>query len=229
VEAHATPYAVLTGDLIDSTRLDGGTLDQARALVSDSAREFDRDVDQAVVGEPEFFRGDAWQLLLSSPAASLRVALFLRARLRWKTPADTRIAIGIGSVRRIDEARISLSAGEAFELSGHALDRMTGYFDLTAALPPRAGVAADWLPAVAHLCSELARGWSARQAEILSFALAQKSATHEEIAAMLEKPVKKQTVTSSLRSAHFRALLEAVTQFERTAWERLLGAADEDG
>ena len=188
----------------------------------DTVDAFEVNAGQCVIGRLEFFRGDAWQLLMDDPAPALALALLLRAQLRWKLSADTRLAIGIGTAQKIDRRKISLSSGEAFELSGHALDRMTGYFTLTAALPARASLAARWLPAVLHLCSDLLRGWTPRQAEIVACALRHREATHEEIGAMLHRPVRKQTVTSALRSAHYRALSEALELFEETDWTTLL-------
>ena len=225
----ATPkdiQAVLTGDLISSGALSDRELTAAQGAIRDGAKHFAATTGQAIVGRPDFFRGDAWQLLLASPAPALRLALFLRARLRSQTAADSRIAIGIGSIRSINRRKISLSGGEAFELSGHALDDMSGYFDLTAALPLRPIWAGGWLPVVAHLCSDLVRDWTARQAEIAAVALLHEDATHEQIGAMLPKPVKKQTVTAALRSAHYRALMEALRLFEECDWGVLLDVGE---
>ena len=206
-----------------------GSLEQARRVMQRSSGTFAEAGTGSVVGKLEFFRGDAWQLLLDRPQAALRVALSLRADLRWQAAADTRIAIGIGKTQSIDRRKISLSSGEAFELSGHALDAMTSFFSLTAALPGRTGTAAHWLPVIAHLCSELVTRWTPRQAEIVAHALRHRDATHEDIGAMLARPVKKQTVTSALRSAHFRALSDALRLFEQTDWTDLLRTDGHDG
>lgn len=217
-------FAVLTGDMIGSSKLADSALGKAQRVIRDASHEFDLSVAHGLIGRPEFFRGDAWQLLLADPGVALRLALLLRAQLRWKAPFDTRLAIGIGTVRSINRRKVSLSAGEAFELSGHALDKMTSYFELTAAVPARAPLAAQWVPGVLHLCSELLRGWTPRQAEIVCYALLQAEATHEQIGAMLDKPVRKQTVTSALRGAHFRALADALERFEGTDWNAMLEA-----
>jgi hypothetical protein len=68
---------------------------------------------------------------------------------------------------------------------------MTGYFDLTAALPDRAGPLASWLPVVMHLCSGLARNWTKRQAEITWHALMSNYTTHESIADASDAPGQK--------------------------------------
>ena len=218
-------HAVLTGDLIKSKTLLDKELSAAQRLLRQGIRDFCEATGQRVPGGPDFFRGDAWQVFLEDPAGALRLALLLRARLRAQTRTDTRIAMGIGPVRRVDRRKISLSMGEAFELSGLALDRMSRYFDLTAALPAAGAPTGAWLPVLMHLCSELARNWSKRQAEIVSVALLHSELTHEQIGTLLPRPVKKQTVTSALRSAHYRALLEALRLFEQCDWPALLAEA----
>lgn len=222
LDMNAPPHAVLTGDLIGSTDLTAEEIGAARESLFAAITLFDSTEGELVVGRPEFFRGDAWQVLLHTPAKALRLALFLRARLRAETTSDTRISIGIGNVSEINPHRISLSRGEAFMLSGHALDEMTGYFDLTAALPDRAGPLARWLPVVMHLCSGLARNWTKRQAEIIWHALMSNYTTHGSIAEQLVPPIRKQTVTESLRGANWRALQEPIMEFEQTDWLEVL-------
>lgn len=216
-------FAVLTGDLIGSSELPVGQLSLARAIVLKSARQFHAKSRKSVVGGPEFFRGDAWQLLLNDPSRALRAALYVQALLSSEIGVGTRISIGVGSVDVIDRSRISLSTGEAFTLSGHALDRMTGYFDLSGAIPERAGPLTNWFPAVLHLCSGLMRHWTLRQAEITSLALLLNNPTHEQIAKALSPPVSKQTVSESLTGANWRTLLEAIRTFETTDWATVVG------
>ena len=215
-------FAVLTGDIIGSSELSAGQLGESRRLVAKTINRFD-DVHKGVVrGKPDFFRGDAWQLCLADPRWALRVALLVRASLRGGCGADSRIAIGIGSIGNLSPVRMSLSSGEAFTLSGHALDQMTGYFDMTAALPERTAVLAQWLPVVLHLCSGLVRPWTERQAEIVACGLVLGNPTHERIAASLNPPVTKQTVTDSLRGAGWRTLLEPIRAFESTDWDQMI-------
>lgn len=216
-------FAVLTGDIIGSARLPAGRLGDTRRLLLEAARRFRAAWPQALVGAPEFFRGDAWQLVMKQPARALRIALFIRALLSAETEVETRVSIGIGCVDSINRPHVSLSTGEAFTLSGHALDEITGYFDLTGALPERAGAMARWFPATVHLCSGLARLWTRRQAEIVSVALSRDNATHEQIAKSLRPRVSKQTVTESLAGAGWRSLLEAIRACEETDWGSVIG------
>lgn len=216
--------AVLTGDIIGSTQLSLAQMSQTRSLVERRAREFRaRPQARSVCGVPEFFRGDSWQLLVKEPRWALRVALMIHACLAAELDVRTRVSIGVGTADVIDTRRISLSTGEAFTLSGRALDALTGYFDLTGALPARSGALARWLPATLHLCSGLLRPWTRRQAEIVSFALLPDNPTHEQIARTLRPHVAKQTVSESLAGAGWRPLLEAIRAFEETDWVALLG------
>lgn len=214
-------FAVLTGDIVSSRRLSAGRLERTRRLIAASAAHFRRRQPQALCGAPEVFRGDAWQLLLREPRWALRLALLVHAQLLAANEVRTRISLGVGAVDVIDRRRISLSTGEAFTLSGHALDSLTGYFDLTGALPERTAPLTGWFPAMLHLSSGLIRSWTRRQAEIVSVALLADNPTHESIAGSLRPRVSKQSVTESLAAARWRPLLEGIRIFEETDWERL--------
>src|SRR6202012_891309 len=94
-------YAVLTGDLVKSSKLTPVELDGVREAIFEAADQIGAWQAGVIVGAPEFYRADAWQLLLSDPSKFLRVALYLRAALRRQKRWDTRIAIGLGGVDRI--------------------------------------------------------------------------------------------------------------------------------
>ena len=138
--------AVITGDLINSRQIPVEKRQQvydymARVYHSFAIRRGWHDT-----AKLEFFRGDSFQFLVDEPEVALRVALFLRARLRSisgrndmqsggpnlskyarksnsKRLWDARIAIGIGDVSYRSESVLN-SDGEAFVLSGHTLDKM---------------------------------------------------------------------------------------------------------
>ena len=228
--AARTVYAVLTGDIIASSDMSAETLSRVRGGLQQAAETFCnayKSSAEARMDRPadmDMYRGDGWQLLLTEQALGLRLALFLRASLRSKYGADTRIAIAVGGCDEINTGKLSLSVGEAFTLSGRALEGMTGYFDMTAVLPERAGTMKRWVPASVHLVSEIVRGWTRRQSEVAALALLHPNATHEDLSRMLVPPVAKQTVTASLSGAGWRALLEALAAFEETDWQVELAA-----
>jgi hypothetical protein len=164
--------AVLTGDFVDSEamRAAGGPAvgELVRAAVEE-AREVFPGVGLSRV---DVFRGDSWQLLVEKPEKALRVALFLRAWVRARAVmrppyGDTRIAIGLGAVRRVVAERVSESEGEAFMLSGAALDDLAAGKPFRGARFALAGEAerlGGAGPAVVALLDTLAQGWTPKQA-----------------------------------------------------------------
>jgi len=215
-------YAVLTGDIIKSRLLSRRDLNAVRSRLLDAVGLVKGWKRGLVKGKPEFFRGDAWQLLISDPAWAMRVGVFLRASLRAEGKADSRIAIGLGEVESISPSRVSLSTGEAFLLSGHGLDRMTQYSSMTIEIPGVAGSLSDWLRIVGHLCDSHICQWTNRQAEIVCVAVNPGDPTHEEIAERLKPAVSKQTVTKSLNSANWHVIREVIVRFEKSPWESIV-------
>lgn len=174
---------------------------------------------------PEFFRGDSWQVLLEKPENALNLALLIQASLVEKLDVRTRAAIGIGTVASVDTT-IATSFGEAFTLSGHALENITGNGRLSGALPDHAGALGPWFPAILHICGGLAASWTRRQAEAMRLWLSLPSPTHEAIAQRLNPPVTKQSVGDILASANWHSLHEAMRAFHATDWEFLSQIGD---
>ncbi len=212
--------AVLTGDLIGSTRLTVDVLEAVRDGLLAAVKTYGRRYPGAVEGEPEFFRGDSWQLLVPDPRLSLRMALYLAACLKAQYNLRTRIAIGVGTVDRVTRNRISLSTGEAFVLSGQTLDAMSRRyrFDITGSVDARLESQATWFSVILHLCSGLIIRWTQRQAAVLAAALLSEDSDFEVIGAAQTPPVTKQAVSKVLIAANWRYLLEAVNLFETSAW-----------
>ena len=216
-----TSLAVLTGDVIGSTKLASGTLTELRKAVVAVAEQFARDHPGALLGEADFFRGDAWQLVLAEPGLALRLSLTIRAYLRFALKVDTRVSIGVGA-GEVNLDQVSLSTGEAFVLSGRGLDGMTSYFELGGALPERTGLAAAWFRTLVELTSGLARRWKPGQAEVLFTALQLADPKHGAIAQRLSPPRTKATVTGALLGANWRPIRNALLVLEATDWDAVL-------
>ena len=215
-------YAVLTGDIIKSTALSQSDLEDVRTGVLNTVDEVKGWKRGLVKGKAEFFRGDTWQLLLTSPAMALRVSVFLRASLLAAGKADSRIAVGLGRVEKVSPRRVSLSTGEAFVLSGHGLDGMTQYSRMTILAPKSAGALSEWLPVLGHLCDALISRWTERQAEIVCSAVHPREAKQEDIAETLDPPISRQAVTKALDGADWNAVRASIRQFEATDWSALI-------
>ena len=208
-------YAVITGDIVGSTKLSPGDMAAVRTTIVRSVRDYA--LRRFECRAPEFFQGDSWQLLLEEPRWAVQLALFVQARLLVEQNVSTRAAIGIGTADGLEKTDAN-STGEAFTLSGRALEAMPSSFRLTGALP-NTDPLAKWLPGVLHICSALMRGWTRRQAEVVSLWLLLPSPTYESIAN--ELAIAKQSVGDILASANLPALREAMAMFHATDWQRL--------
>lgn len=210
-------YAVLTGDLVRSSRLTSADSKNAMACLKRAAAEIGQQHPAAVVGRIDTFRHDSWQLLLGHPALAFRIAVFIRAALKMESDADTkydtRISIGIGAVELISKRRISDSRGPAFTSSGKGLDELDGQrLALStggARLVPWSGiqngivplldcVVGDWTPTESRAVCGALKGWTQEE-----------TAGNWPRRAKTQKRPTRQAVSDSLVRAHWSAI-EAV-------------------
>ncbi|MFA9460075.1 hypothetical protein [Thiohalorhabdus methylotrophus] len=208
-------YAVLTGDLVRSRSLSATELHRAHAGLREAVADLkDAAWEPRPAGEVDIFRGDSWQLLLRTPGNALRTAVYLRASLLAQGFADTRIGLGIGGVASLSRERTSLSTGEAFELSGAALDGLGPRFRLGLAAAPDPGLPAPWAEVAVHLCDSVMAQWEGRQIETGRLACYYPDASHKHLGSLLTPPVTQQAVSKSLQSAGWYGLAEALDAFE---------------
>ncbi len=134
--------AIITGDVIHSTRMDIKHRDWLFKQIAGALKQWDGDFGM----RSETFRGDSFQCLVKRPADALKLALLQKTFIRSLNPGDVhevskkntvhrrliifptwifdaRIAIGIGHVD-LSAKRLAASGGEAFQLSGQLLDKM---------------------------------------------------------------------------------------------------------
>lgn len=207
-------YAVLTGDIIGSSRLGPSGLGDAMERLRKLAGEFGQVHPSSIVGRPDVFRGDSWQLCVQRPSLVLTAAVFIRAGLK-ASGFDSRVGIGWGSVERLNEERISESGGPAFVLSGQALDGMGKGRSL--ALPLFDKAAFDVIPfstfaylsAAVGLLDALIKGWTQRESVAVYGAMLHLS--QEDVAAL---PIAR---TKQGRSPTRQAIQDAL---RRVSWVR---------
>ena len=198
--------AVLTGDIVASSRLSSKDLDDVLSGVAASAEA----AASWTGGRARFerYRGDGWQCLGPSPVLSLRAALFIRAGLRaLGRDLDTRISVGIGA-GTVPETGVAAASGPAFERSGAGLDGLgrAARFAVTPSDDPAlAG-------AVFALADEISRRWTARQAEVFVHALPPDAPTQSVIGE--RRGFSQQMVAKHLRAGGDRALREAMAALE---------------
>ncbi|MDP3196427.1 hypothetical protein [Tabrizicola sp.] len=159
--------AVLTGDLVASTRQTTDRVDEAMQILRQVADQI------ATWHSPPHdtrftrFRGDGWQLLLADPGLALRAAVVLQGRL-GALGLESRISIGIAPAETLGTTDLSDAAGKAFELSGQGLDKMADTYRIAIAGP--SVTEADAM--IADLLGERMGRWTAAQAEAAALQLA---------------------------------------------------------
>ncbi len=198
-------YAVLTGDIVNSSSLDPKALMGILQRLNESAECFSGEYPGSVLGKFDTYGGDGWQLLMSNAELSMRAALFLRAVVRsHKIPRiDTRIAIAWGTVDEftITSDRISQSTGEAFTESGRALKNMAKKHRMIF-LHGEHLVQSGFSRGATLLLDELVRQWTSHQAAAISLALLGKK--QEEIADIIDRT--QPTVNKLLQRAGWRGI-----------------------
>lgn len=212
-------YAALTGDAIKSSRLDSDARRQLHDAILKAGEDLKESFPGLLVDGINIFRGDSVQFLLNKPAQSLRVALFFRAALKAAISsfkADMRIAIGVGTIDFMPEVSKGGADGEAYRLSGPALDSMGSKQTLRLALPQ------SWASTDNHealkttvvLVGALAGRWSGKQALAVKGALL--GYTQDEICKTWSSPVSRQAVAKNLDGGDWFAVERALQFFEKT-------------
>lgn len=224
--------AVLTGDVTHSTGLPKGMRANLPGVLRNISTSALANFAGSIHHPVDVFRGDSWQLLVDDPSLSLRIALFVRANLRASfedARVDTRIAIGVGTVDFVPENGVSGGDGEAFRLSGQALDEMGRGFRMAFVLSERLPHAlSTTLDAIIKLIDVQASAWTQRQAFAISKALlgwtqeeigktwmdsvlSQRTASQQTVA---QHAVSQQTVAQHLASAGWNAIEHALSVME---------------
>lgn len=209
--------AVLTGDIAGSSDLPDDLRARLPAALRDVSASVREHFPDAVSHPIDIFRGDSWQILAREPALALRIALHMRASLHAKfegARVDTRVAIGIGTVDFVPDTDISGGNGEAFRLSGTALDEMGRTFRMAfAASDDLPHVVGDLIDACVKLIDVIAMSWTQRQAFAIAHALL--GLTQEEIgAAWINRPISQQSVAQHLSSAGWAGIEHALAVSE---------------
>jgi hypothetical protein len=115
--------AVLTGDLIASTKAGqaavDSTMDVIAAIAQNEAKILRQDIRLAR------FRGDGWQIYCSDATCVFRLAVLILANIQSRpTLPKTRISAASGQVSPMISRDVTSASGEAFTISGHNLDSM---------------------------------------------------------------------------------------------------------
>ena len=230
-ESQAT-YAVLTGDLVKSSRLPSSLSTKAMSWLKASVSTFNTFAPGSVYGSMDTFRHDSWQLLLNRPEIALRAALFFRTVLRMNSDADTkydtRIAIGIGQIEYIDSTNISNSRGPAFTHSGKLLDSMKNSLLAWGTEHDTSTLWNTLKSTVIPLLDCLVSDWTPTESQAVNSALA--GLTQDQTAARWQssdgKKPTRQAVGGSLQRAHWNTIHEVLLWTEQQITDTLNVSAE---
>jgi hypothetical protein len=208
--------AVLTGDVIDSSRLSPADRRKLPLLLKNASRELRKAFPSIVPFDLEVFRGDSWQLVVSEPALCVRAALFLRSAFVASGPADqridTRVAIAVERIDFIPKGRVSEGDGPAYRASGEALDALTD--QLRMSLTAAQGAFARDASVIVRLIDAIVQEWTGRQALAVTGRL--RGWTQAKIARLWPEPITQQSVARHLDRAHWSAVDSALLHLENS-------------
>ena len=190
--------AVITADIVNSTRLEAGQATVLRHALEGTFSE----------NQLEFFRGDSFQLLVRKPAAALRLALQARSLARsLGTDFDIRCSIGIGKYEGPVKS-LSTASGESFLLSGRAFDSLADNRRL--AIVSSTEDRNQTFRILAAYCDHLFRALTAKQASVVYELLTGKT----QIEAGAQLKVTQATVSSHAQSAGWTEIEYLLTEYE---------------
>lgn len=196
--------AVLTGDIVNSTRL--GKANERKLL---------RILKQILYSYLfEFYRGDSFQAYLKSPGSAFRIALLCRTAaisipLEDETvSSDVRISIGVGKVSTTVKTLAS-AKGEAFLLSGRAFDEIA-ISDTRLSIVSFNKLANAGLQVVADYANAIFKTMTSKQAEVIFELLNGK--TQLEIAKKFKRT--KSTINQHVSAGKWNEIERLLKQYE---------------
>jgi len=205
-------YAVLTGDLIGSSRF---RIDEREKVISNLKDSFKMISSDIITSQFVIFRGDSFQGVLSRPDEALNAALIIRSSLlsRFKgkrARLDARIAIGIGTIDYLPGNQVGEGDGEAYRNSGPELDKMKKREQNLIIKTPWAGINEE-LRIECSLLDALIQRWTKEQAEVILYHIT-KGVTQEEIAKILS--ISQPAVFQRLKTGGYWAVQAFLEHFE---------------
>ena len=213
-------FAVLTGDVIKSSKLSPHVRRQALSYLNETAVRLPQVFSNLTVIGPEIFRGDSWQMLLSDARLGLHAAFYLRAELRSRFGVDTRIGIGVGGLETLSDQSVGSADGPAFRRSGKALDSLKRNETMLCLLDDQPSAVNDLLQVALRFAARSASQWSKREA----FAVARSLEGRKQIEiadGWIGGPTSPQNAANALRRAAWAELEALLICFAQLIKERL--------
>ncbi|MEM7549541.1 MAG: hypothetical protein AAF363_07700 [Bacteroidota bacterium] len=214
-----TIKAVITGDIIGSTRIVGDYKEALHKIGRDIKKHQD---DTFIM---DIYRGDSFQAISARPGLGLLSLLIIKAGLKRhstttgskKTQWDARMSVGIGPLDHYPANNdLSEMTGEPFTISGRGLDSMK---EKGRHIKAKTGIE-DFdqdLEAIMPMIELITDRWSTSQADVVYHALLQPGLTQTEIGKTLGKTQK--AVSKSLIISNIEAVEPFLKRFsEKVQW-----------
>ncbi len=212
-------YAVITGDIVKYSNLPVKLRKNLEPLLHQCGEQLGRHFADELASPLIVFRGDSWQLVLNTPKAALRIALYLRTLLiaasndKNKQRLDTRLAIGVGAIDFLPNKKNTSGGGIAFVLSGRKLDEIKPGSGMGISIDHKdSHVLFKAWDVIVQLIDALARDWTPSQAIAISWALL--NLTQKDIAAKYSPPITQQGVAKHLNTASWPTVEHAIEYYE---------------
>lgn len=197
---------VITGDIVGSQQLSG---DEYRTVLAQLERSL-VSLCERYAGSFDIFRGDAFQVQLTHPEHSMKVATALRLSLKaGEVSADVRQCVGLGAATNRSSSP-NRSSGEAYVLSGNGLDSMKAerlnVRSASADFDERLGLLTRFLDVQLM-------GLTGVQSKVLNCFLLSSDKSHEALASTLNKS--RSNVTRILLAANYHLVTDYLEYFCR--------------
>ncbi len=207
--------AVLTGDIVDSSRLRSVDSEPVSELIENVGKWIKESFQTAIHARIDIFRGDSWQLVVRDTSIAVRVGLYFRALLRASYGIDSRVSIGFGEVDFLPLENISTGTGQAFTLSGQGLEECLKPTRMNLRFPPlERNLDGQGLNTIVRLIDLQARAWTPGQSQAVAGALI--DLTQVEIAASWQpEPISQQAISQHLEKAGWIQIKDALDYLEK--------------
>lgn len=212
-------FAVLTGDIVDSSALQESQSGPPSLILEGVGQRIQARYQHAVQNPIDVFRGDSWQLVVSQPARAMRIALLFRTLLRAEYGIDSRVSIAFGEIDFLPQENISTGTGQAFSLSGQGLEVNLKSARMTLIVPSLVGsLEGQGLEIITQLIDLEVGRWTPSQARAVAGALLDQ--TQIEIAADWQpEPVSQQAISQHLENAAWGLIKNALSYLEEVLEE----------
>ncbi len=215
-------YAVITGDLIGSSRFKmERQRDEVLLTLKDSFKKIET---PDIIASPfVIYRGDSFQGVIAKPEEALKAAIIIRANLlsRFKgkrVRLDARIAIGLGTIDYFPHEQVGEGDGEAFRNSGMELDRMKKEEQRLIVKTPWQEIN-DELRTECALFDALIQRWTKEQAEAVAYQI--QGLKQEEIAKILN--ISQPAVFQRLKTGSYWAVQIFLEHFKTMIQYKVIG------